>query len=54
MVFFENPTDVALFDAAGKRVMEAVNVTSLDVQNVTPGVYYIRNAEGQTTKLVVE
>ncbi|MDX1909476.1 MAG: DUF839 domain-containing protein [Bacteroidia bacterium] len=54
MVFFENPTDVALFDAAGKRVMEAVNITSLDVQNVTPGVYYIRNAEGQTTKLVVE
>lgn len=46
--------DVAIYDASGKRLEVFRNVERIDMSGYTTGIYYIRNAEGQTQKLVVE
>jgi len=48
------PTDVALFDAQGKRVMVRRNTSELDVSSLTPGTYYIQNAKGEILKLAIQ
>jgi hypothetical protein len=53
-VFFSEMTDVALYDASGKRMLVARNVKSLDIQALPKGVYYIQNADRQTKKLIIE
>ena len=53
-VFMNENTDVALYDMTGKRIMVKRNTTELDVSNLTPGSYFIQNAEGETLKLIVK
>ena len=53
-VFMNENTDVALYDMTGKRIMVKRNTSELDVSNLTPGSYFIQNAEGKTLKLVVK
>ncbi|SDK62358.1 hypothetical protein SAMN05421823_103105 [Catalinimonas alkaloidigena] len=49
-----SPTDVAIYDNMGRRVKVYRQVRSVDVSDLTSGVYYVRNAEGQTRKLIVQ
>lgn len=53
-VFFNRQTDVAVYDASGRRVLVKRNTTQLDVSELAKGIYYVRNAEGKTLKLVVK
>lgn len=46
--------DVAIYNAQGQRMEVYRNVERIDMFDFTPGVYFIRNAEGQTQKLIVE
>ena len=46
-------TDVAVYNAEGRRLMVQRNVNSIDVSRLTPGIYFIQNAEGKTLKLSV-
>jgi hypothetical protein len=54
LMHFESATDVALYDHTGKRIKVARNVEFLDASDLAAGVYYIQNAEGVTTKIIVE
>ena len=54
VVFMNKTTDVALYDANGKRVLVQRNVNQLDVSALSTGIYYLKNAEGETLKLSVQ
>lgn len=51
---FNKTSDVAIYDVNGKRMNVFRNVETLDISFLSPGVYFIRNEEGQTQKLVVQ
>ncbi|MEM6697847.1 MAG: alkaline phosphatase PhoX [Bacteroidota bacterium] len=54
MLYMNKITDVAIYDATGKRVMVLRNTNEVNVSNLTPGVYFVQNAEGETLTLSVE
>ena len=53
-VFMNQTTDVALYDANGKRVLVQRNTNELDVTGLSQGFYYLQNAEGETLKLSIQ
>jgi hypothetical protein len=53
-IFMNKTTDVALYDANGKRVLVARNTNELDVSSLNTGIYYLKNAEGETLKISVQ
>ena len=53
-VYFNQNTDVAIYNAAGQRVMVRRNTTEIDVSDLTPGYYFLRNTAGETVKLSVQ
>lgn len=54
ILYFNGVQDVALYDASGKRMRVARQVSSMDIMGLEKGIYFIRNAEGKTKKLVIE
>jgi hypothetical protein len=54
LVYFNRVTDVALYDATGKRVAVKRNTQNLDVSQLPAGYYFLRNAEGETIKISVQ
>ncbi|MBU6324031.1 MAG: T9SS type A sorting domain-containing protein [Bacteroidetes bacterium] len=46
--------DVAIYDGLGSRVKVLRNVAVVSVVDLKPGVYFIRNAEGETLRFVVQ
>ncbi|MBZ0098587.1 MAG: T9SS type A sorting domain-containing protein, partial [Taibaiella sp.] len=46
--------DVAIYDMNGRRLKVYRQVNSVDVSDMTAGVYFIRNEEGETLKFIVE
>ena len=54
IVYFNEVTDVALYDALGKIVRVERNTKSLDIMGMEPGTYYIKNAAGLTKKLIIQ
>lgn len=53
-VFMNKVTDVALYDTSGKRIMVKRNTSELEVSNLSPGTYFLQNAEGETLKLMIQ
>jgi hypothetical protein len=51
---FNATTDVAIYDANGKRIAVYRDVDLIDVSAMPAGVYYVRNADGETQKLVIQ
>ena len=51
---FNEVSDVAIYDANGKRVAVYREVNKVDVSAMPAGVYYVKNAEGQTQKLIIQ
>lgn len=51
---FNKVTDVAVYNAAGQRILVARDVQFINVESLTPGVYFIQNSDGVTQKFVVE
>lgn len=51
---FNEISDVAIYNAAGERVRVARNVYSVNISDLNPGIYFIRNANGATQKLIIE
>jgi uncharacterized protein len=51
---FNKYTDVAIYNANGQRVKVARNVNAINVEDLSSGIYFIRDAEGETLKFVIE
>lgn len=54
MVFFNQTTDVALYNAEGQRINVYRNVNELDIIDLAPGVYFLQTLDGVTKKLVIQ
>lgn len=54
IVYMNQLTDVALYDANGKRVLVQRNVNEINVSNLTPGTYFLQNAAGKTVQLSIQ
>lgn len=53
-IHFNTTTDVAIYNSLGVRIKVARDVNMLNIEELTPGAYFIRNAQGQTQKFIVE
>lgn len=53
-IFMNKISDIAIYDANGKRILVKRNVTEVNVGHFTPGMYFIQNGEGETLKLQVQ
>ncbi|MBO3117084.1 choice-of-anchor I family protein [Winogradskyella sp. DF17] len=53
-VNFSHMSDYKVYDISGRMVTEVKNSSTIDLQNVRPGLYIIENALGITKKLLVE
>lgn len=54
VVYFSQTTDVALYDTYGKLVRVERNADHMDIIDLLPGTYYLKNATGDTKKLIVQ
>jgi secreted PhoX family phosphatase len=54
VLYLNEVSDVAIYNAQGQRISVYRDVKSIDIAHFTPGVYFVRNAEGITKKLIVE
>ncbi len=53
-VYLNQTTDVAIYNQAGQRLNVYRNVNQITVNHLPTGIYFLRNAEGEFTKLIVE
>ncbi len=51
---FNMVTDVALFDMNGKLIRVIRNSQTADMSGVAPGMYFLKNATGETVKIIVQ
>ncbi len=51
---FNAVTDAALFDMNGKLIRVFRNTQTADMSGVVPGVYFLKNASGETVKIIVQ
>lgn len=54
IVYFNQTTDVALYDTYGKLVRVERNTNKMDIIDLLPGTYYLKNAAGDTKKLIIQ
>lgn len=54
MIYFNDVQDVALYDMNGKRIRVARQVRSLDIIALEKGIYFIKNGEGKTKRVVIQ
>jgi len=51
---FNQTTDVAIYNTRGQRIKVARAVNMINIEDLSSGVYFIRNTEGLTQKFIVE
>ncbi len=51
---FNTNTDVAIYNNSGQRVKVARNVNYVLVEDLPAGLYFIQNASGETSKLIIK
>lgn len=54
LVYLNEMTDVAVYNAQGQRIMVTRNVDKIDVSQLATGIYYLQNAKGDMVKLSVQ
>lgn len=51
-LYLNKTTDVAIYNAEGKRIRVERNVKQLDIFSLAPGIYFLQTAEGEMRKIV--
>ncbi|GAB5416966.1 MAG: hypothetical protein Crog4KO_18330 [Crocinitomicaceae bacterium] len=54
IVYFSETMDVALYDTFGKLIRVERQADHMDIIDLTPGTYYLKNNAGDTKKLIVQ
>lgn len=53
-LYFKEISDIAIYNAEGKRMNVYYQVNDIDISHLNPGVYYVQNGEGISQKLLVK
>lgn len=53
-LYFGKEENVQLYDVNGRRVKERRQVKELNILDLVPGVYFIRNGEGHSRKIIIQ
>jgi len=53
-VTFDEAMDVAIYDNTGKRIKVYRDRKSIDVSDLSAGIYFLKNAQEKTAKLIVQ
>lgn len=53
VLYFEKPMDVTLYDLQGKAMRTALHARQLSVGQLSPGIYFLHNGQGQKQKVVI-
>ncbi|MDX5326452.1 MAG: DUF839 domain-containing protein [Bacteroidota bacterium] len=54
MLYFNETTDVAIYDVNGKRMKVYREVDQVDISDLSAGVYFVKNAKGDVQRLIVQ
>ncbi|MCU0429360.1 MAG: DUF839 domain-containing protein [Cytophagaceae bacterium] len=54
VLHLSKPSDIAIYDAKGQRKLVSRNVETIDISQLSAGVYFIQTTNQQVFKLVVE
>ena len=46
--------DAAIYNISGQRLKVVRDTKTINVSDLNPGVYFIKNTEGKTVKFIVE
>ena len=46
--------DAAIYNVSGQRLKVVRDTKTINVSDLTPGIYFIQNTEGKTVKFIVE
>ena len=52
--YFNRYMDVALYTIDGQLLQVVRNAKSMDIMNLSPGTYVLKNEDGEVKKLVVQ
>lgn len=53
-VYFNKVISVEVFDALGKVVLNETNTNKLNIQNLKPGLYFVKSNDGEVVKLMIK
>lgn len=53
-IIFNKTTDVAIYNERGQRVLVNRNSKRVDISSLDSGIYFVKNGDGETKKLVIE
>lgn len=53
-VFFNKPTTFGLYDIQGRQLQQQKDATHIDLTSLSSGTYIVRNAKGESKKLLVK
>ena len=53
-IYFNRPVSVEMFDISGRSVARKTDASSLDIANLSTGIYILRTTDGASQKIVVE
>jgi hypothetical protein len=54
IIYFNEFSTVSIYDITGKSVLKGVDVKELNVSSLSSGVYFVKNSDGNTIKLIKE
>jgi hypothetical protein len=54
IIYFNEFSTVSIYDISGKSVLKGVEVKELNVSLLSSGVYFVKNSDGNTIKLIKE
>ncbi|RDK87237.1 choice-of-anchor I family protein [Marinirhabdus gelatinilytica] len=54
IVFLSKRGDYTIYDVTGRKINQYTNVTSLDIQGLTAGIYVVVNQDGVAKRLIVK
>ncbi|HTN46417.1 MAG TPA: alkaline phosphatase PhoX [Flavipsychrobacter sp.] len=54
ILYLSEKTDADLYNTEGQQVLSAKNLSRIDVAGLTPGSYFLKMADGEVIKIVVE
>lgn len=52
VVSFNKEVNITIFDINGKKVLAAENISSINISELSKGVYFVKTSEGVTKKLI--